>query len=255
MADAVLRSTLYDPVQANVDAVGMYTLLHMVEDSFADSHVARRYSDGKIIYLKPWNLRTWWSYFIALPGSPHDAARLHFSESHHQTREPRDFGYLLGAGTDDDECASEPPPAGKPDPCDEGHAGWGSGLAWREKSAAPGQNRRKYQQAVDQCLTDMGRLLNRAVSPADLKGEAVVPSSCLSRRALEAQAAVEELLLLVARHVASVVPDRNSRGARTTLRVRQEGCDPSASAEPAKRCFAQDWALYRKRFLAHGIRA
>jgi hypothetical protein len=219
VTDAILRNVLFDPVRSNKESVGLYTLMHMIEDSFADAHVARRASDWKIIYLKPWNLRTWWSYFLATPRAPHDAPRLHFSDTHHQTREPRDAGYLIGP-TDDDDCAADP--------------------ATLEKDHC--SDRPRYKARVQTCLREASERVGRDVQLSELSGEMVVPPSCLSARALRAKDALVDLLELVAKHVQNVKPLRQTPG---------RGDAPLEITCSQRPCFADDWATFIGDHLAH----
>jgi hypothetical protein len=235
VTDAILRNVLFDPVGSNQKSVGMYTLMHMIEDSFADSHVARvrdpgRADDWKIIYLKPWNVRTWWSYFLATPWAPHGAPRHHFSDTHHQTMEPRDWGYLVGP-MDDDDCAVDP-----------------SELERDHCPTDAGRDRTAYRERVKRCEEAASERVGKKVTLADLQSEMVVPPACLSDRAKRAKDAIVELLELVARHVRNVKPSRHTVDhGDAPLEI------PCAKVggQRTQDCFAEDWANYRGRHLAH----
>lgn len=185
IADSMIRNVLYDPAGSREKHIGLYELMHLVEDSFADSHVARTQTTtpeeaGKILYVKPWNLRSALRYmFTTGSGSPWE---LQFSERHHMTSETRDSGYALGVY--DDEYDDTP----------------------------------TYRQRVNTCLNDLKPLLpsdrdtdRLGASLEDLQTDIVIPPSCLSARAKHAAFAVAELLRLVAafppaQHVA-LTPD------------------------------------------------
>lgn len=179
VADALLRNVIYDPQKSRDKNIGLYELMHMVEDSFSDSHVARDMSSrapgetsGKILYVKPWNLRSALRYtFTTGSGVPwwH-----HFSDRQHMTSETRDAAYALGPF--DDEYSESP----------------------------------AYQRRLRQCLSDAtGRLpaeRDRVAEPAtlaDLQTNMVLPQSCLSSRAKRAAIAIHDLLLLVSDHLAA----------------------------------------------------
>ncbi len=249
VADSLLRSVLYAPADSNRKSVGMYVLLHLIEDSFADSHVARlvpRDYEGqlddpeflnksvatgqmtpptnaaspvespaddqawKIVYVKPWSLRTWWSYFVVSPFDANDTARLHFSEHQHQTFvEDRDWGYVLG---DSDDQAQQCPTDA-------------------------------YRARMSKCEADAQRLLGVDIDSnlSALESEMVVPPSCLSRRAQRASLAVEALIRLVANYVDKTKPGVVEGQARG---VRQLGSHEGVS-------FAQAWLEYRTKHLGH----
>lgn len=212
VADAALRNILYSPQAANDSSLGMYTMIHMVEDSYSDAHVARTPDFKQIIYLKPWNLRTWTSYFFDGAGSPNDAVRLHFSDRHHMTSDTRDFGYVVGE-MDTEGCLPV------------------------EDHECTVNEQARYRQRVKGCLADASHLLGYRATLDTLLGDVVVPESCLSDRGLAAVDAVANLLELVARHVEHVGLAGFGASVRTVAPV---PCD-----------FADDWLRYRKRFLAH----
>jgi hypothetical protein len=212
VSDALLRGVLFDPAGSDSKAIGIYSLMHLIEDSYADSHVARS-SDDKhpMIYVKPWNLRTWWSYFISEPGSPNGATRAHFSDTHHGGfSEPRDLGYLITAREED----------------------------WPDPDPLPfGLTRSKRR---EDCLRRVAFLLGKAeAEESDLEGETIVPGTCLSNRALEASSALVALLELVSKFVDKVKP------AEQDARVRR--VSPLADGTT----FAQAWLDYRKTYLLH----
>lgn len=172
IADSMIRNVLYDPAGSREKHIGLYELMHLVEDSFADSHVARTQTNkpeeaGKILYVKPWNLRSALRYmFTTGSGNPWE---LQFSDRHHMTSETRDAGYALGVYDDEYEDSSD------------------------------------YRKRVNQCLDDLKPLLPNdrdidrlGASLEDLQTDVVIPPSCLSARAKHAAFAVAELLRLVA---------------------------------------------------------
>lgn len=233
IADALLRSVLYDPIIANETSVGMYTLMHMIEDSFAEAHVARDEA-GKIVYLKSWSLRTWWSYLIEAPTSPNGATRMHFSDQSHGLADVRDDGYL----TDPADQAVTPPAR-------QSH----ESLACITEPFP----RLPHAERKRTCLTEVSRMLGRAASEDDLKRDLVVPTSCLSDRALAASEAIRDILHLVARHVPNVKPSKHDatkiHSVRTDETKRQTAPeDPSVVlAEP----LWLDWRNYRRKHLGH----
>lgn len=246
VADALLRGVLFDPRGSQKVSNGIYALMHMVEDSYADSHVAREtpawekspFLAGaakaaaendetpkwKIVYVKPWNLRTWPRYFF---GNKHgEAIRSHFSAEHHMGSDTRDLGYLVG-------------------PTDENY----------EKH----QGDADYQAQMRQCVDEAGPLIRRhreqeyqeqPITILDMQSEMVVPSVCLSQRALRAKDAVRELLKLVARLVPHVKPPENLEGGPlpgTGIRqvsAEANGYSPAVSLD-------ESWLEYRSKFLAH----
>ena len=214
VADSTLRSILYAPAVANESAVGMYTMMHMVEDSYSDAHVARTPDFKYIIYLKPWNLRSWTTYFFGSAGTPNDSLRLNFSDRHHMMSDTRDFGYLLGE-YDTEGCLPE-----------------------ADHSECKSTDRARYALRIATCEKEASALLGYRVSVAGLQGDAVVPAACLSDRGLASVDAVADLLRLVARQVDSVV-DEKTPGVRRV------------DSSPAKCDFSQDWLNYRRKYLAH----
>ncbi len=254
VADALLRSVLYDPVIANETSVGMYTLMHMIEDSFAESHVARD-PRGKIVYLKSWSLRTWWSYLLEAPGSPNDATRMHFSDQSHALADVRDDGYLTEP---DDQHVAEPKKrAFASQDCSTSKAAAGAPpQADTDASVAcitEPFERRSHAERKKTCLEEVSRMLGRAATEDDLKSDLVVPTSCLSDRALAAAEAVRGILHLVARHVPNVMPSKHDAtkiySVRTDATSRQTAPkDPSILLAESLSC---DWETYRERHLAH----
>lgn len=226
VADSVLRGVLFDPRASQKAGTGMYTMMHIVEDSFADSHVARD-QDWRILYVKPWNLRTWPRYFFANKHS--EPIRSHFSAEHHMGSDTRDLGYLVGP-TDEDYDAKKNIPT--------------------------------YQALITRCVNEGAQLIRRhrmvdyqdhPITIVDMQGELVVPSSCLSRRALRAKDAIVDLLSMVAKLAPVVTDVRRADGApigtsRNALKqVHWE--DPNTSAVSI--LFSGEWLSFRRRHLAH----
>ncbi len=58
LMDILIRGILADTAEANARHAGLYSLIHMVTDSFSEAHVARQ-KNWDILYVKPWRLRTW----------------------------------------------------------------------------------------------------------------------------------------------------------------------------------------------------
>lgn len=58
LMDVLVRGIIADPVDAEQRHKGLYTLIHMVADSFSDAHTART-ENWRILYVKPWRLRAW----------------------------------------------------------------------------------------------------------------------------------------------------------------------------------------------------
>jgi hypothetical protein len=225
VADALLRGILYDPAAARAESTDLYSLVHMIEDSYSDAHVARsgdvgRASDGErqhgdILFIKPWNLRTWLRYFTSsLAAEP---VYQHFGSSHHMGSDTRDLGYLVGP-TDED---------------------------YESKRFRTG-----YQERVRACLED-ARPLVRPKSHVDaqeeltleaLYGELPPPVSCLSDRALAAKDAVVAMLELVADYAPVVA--RRTEGDAPDSGVRHIG---SVDGVP----FEEAWRIYREVYLKH----
>jgi hypothetical protein len=227
LVDALLRGVLYDPRGATKAESGMYVLMHVIEDSFADSHVARD-DDWNILYVKPWNLRTWPRYFIT--NARGRMTRSHFSEEHHMGSDTRDLGYLLG-------------------PHDDLHP----------DAYSPQAERDRYKEKTDQCLTDAKVRLrrfaedqHRGVMPEltleDLEGEVVVPPTCLSERGQRARDAVAELLRLVAYEFMRMHPS----GADTRLPARAHlpWPPPPTLVAPG---LQEAWLAYRTKHLRHRL--
>jgi hypothetical protein len=244
VADTLLRGVLFDPRGSHRRGSGMYTLMHMVEDSYADSHVARSTpdwardseSDGSkpaahsdesawpIIYVKPWNLRTWPRYFV---GNKHpEAIHSHFSEEHHMGSDTRDLGYLVG-------------------PTDENYGRYGTDP--------------QYQRQVKACVKEAAALIRRhrraeyqerPITIEDMQGEIVVPPVCLSQRGYRAKEAVRELLRLVAMLVPHV---RKVNGADGKPLKGNEVKEVHTAATPlASEVSLEDlWRDYRFSYLRH----
>lgn len=217
VADLLLRNILTDPVKARETHVGIYELIHLIEDSFSDSHVGRD-QNWRIIYVKPWNIRSFMRYsFGQAKGLPID---LHFSDRHHMTAETRDLAYALGPY---DENYNLPTPAA-------------------------------YQARLSNCLSEATARLPEQGKPwatvkkpdgsfkrtqratlYDLQSEMVIPPSCLSDRGLFAARAIRDLLRLVAKHMASYAPSLAE-------------LKPPIANHPG---LEADFRQYRCRYLAH----
>jgi hypothetical protein len=105
--DGILR----DPSRAAGRLVGMYALIHAVEDSFSAAHAARD-PDGRIAYLTSWNLLDWPAYLRrGLHAYP--------SATHHAVKDRRDEEYVRAdAFTDDGRpCAPVKNPYAVPESC------------------------------------------------------------------------------------------------------------------------------------------
>lgn len=189
VADALLRQVLLDPAGSNSSSTGIYVLMHMIEDSFSEAHVARD-ANKRILYVKPWNLRTWLRYFFTDTKSR--PMRSHFSDEHHMTSEMRDLGYLRGPRDSE----------------------------FQERRLEP-----KYRTELQECLQRSQKMLGLdakkvaqltlksvAVAGSDdpespavlsalraLEGDLVVPDPCLSKAALDATDAIADLLTMIAR--------------------------------------------------------
>jgi hypothetical protein len=86
---AVLDGILRDPALAFRRVVGMYPLIHGIEDSFSAAHVDRD-EQLRIVHLLSWALIDWPRYFLH--------GRWSFpSATHHAIHEKRDEDYLLPA--------------------------------------------------------------------------------------------------------------------------------------------------------------
>lgn len=241
VADTLLRGLLFDPRGSQKAGSGMYTLMHMIEDSFADSHVARITPDDdkakepgdawQIVYIKPWNLRTWPRYFF---GNKHgEAVRSHFSAEHHMGSDTRDLGYLVG-------------------PTDENY----------EKNKADP----KYQQRIKDCVAQAGKLMRRhrdqeyedePITIETMQGEIVVPPVCLSQRAERATDAVRDLLKMVATLVPHVGYVRSKAGELLlNTGVKQVvGPTPETSLEEAWRNYRYKHLAYFDPYLTHWMSA
>jgi hypothetical protein len=226
VADALLRGILYDPAASLEQSTDIYALVHMIEDSYSDAHVARTGPVGEghygdILFIKPWNLRTWLRYFLT--SAAEAPVREHFAESHHMGSDTRDLGYLVGP-TDED---------------------------YEEKRRDPA-----YSGRVQQCVREARALIRPADRKAateplrmeDLYGEVVPPESCLSDRALAARDAVVALLRLVADYVPRVTPPVMGAPPVTP--------EPSVRhvvplPDPPGLSFEAAWRNYRKVYLNH----
>jgi hypothetical protein len=236
VADALLRGILFDPQGSRKQHTDIYALMHMIEDSYSDAHVARAASagvgsllpnavggareHGDILFVKPWNLRTWARYFSAPDGAP---VRAHFAENHHMGSDTRDLGYLIGP-TDED---------------------------YESKRKEP-----RYMQRVYDCLVEARamvrpkskKLAEHPLKIQDLYGDLVPPESCLSDRALAARDAVADLLSLVADFIPLVVAPEGVRADKTT--------GPSVMTVGALAdgtSFEDAWLAYRMKYLDHRI--
>jgi hypothetical protein len=84
---AVLEGILRHPRLSASRVVGMYVMMHAIEDSFSQAH-ARRDPEGRIVHLLSWKLLDWPRYLWH--------GRAHFpAETHHGITDPRDAAYLL----------------------------------------------------------------------------------------------------------------------------------------------------------------
>jgi hypothetical protein len=107
--ELALDGILRDPRRASGRLVGMYALIHAVEDSFSAAHAARG-ADGHIEHLLSWTLLDW----------PARLGRGDYpAETHHAVTDKRDGDYLdrdarAGDGTP---CAEIPSPYGLPEAC------------------------------------------------------------------------------------------------------------------------------------------
>lgn len=229
VVDALLRGILFDARASHEENTDIYALMHMLEDSYSDAHVARSgdfaagkdglHEQGDILFIKPWNLRTWARYFLA--GVDSEPVYHHFASTHHMGSDTRDLGYLIG-------------------PTDEGYA---------EKAA-----RNEYNERVAACLKE-ARALIRPKSSADaekelridaLYGDLVPPEKCLSDRALAAKEAITALLRLVADYVPHVVPpfgvvNPSVKKVKAVVRV----------AGKEAQSFEDAWTAYRQVYLLH----
>ena len=190
VADAILRSVLFAPRGSDESAIGVYTLIHLLEDSYSDAHVARTVSFDKIIYLKPWNVRSWVGYFFGAPNTPNDSLRLQFSDEHHMMADTRDQGYRIGEW-DTEGC-----------------------LPAEYHSECTNEARIAYARRVARCELDVSALLGHGVKVDDLSDDVVLPSTCLSDRGQRAAEAITDLLRLIARHVEAVGPSTGDSNVR-----------------------------------------
>lgn len=98
LMDLMVRGVITDAVDADRRDKGLYTLIHMVADSFSDAHAART-EDWRILYVKPWRLRTWvpnvspanfwpWSFDMY-------SWRYFVTDTHHGIIDERDWDYVL----------------------------------------------------------------------------------------------------------------------------------------------------------------
>jgi len=92
LLDILVRGIIFDPARSRQRGADVYTMIHIIEDSFSDAHAARTVHDWKIAYLKPWRLRSWIPYVLFFHTS---GLKYHVGESHHGAiSDERDFGYL-----------------------------------------------------------------------------------------------------------------------------------------------------------------
>jgi hypothetical protein len=93
LAGVALDGLLHNPRLANWRLVGMYALMHGIEDSFSAAHVAR---DGRwnVQHLLSWTLIDWPTYFaLGIYSFP--------PETHHAVHDDRDLDYLRWDGRAD----------------------------------------------------------------------------------------------------------------------------------------------------------
>jgi hypothetical protein len=89
----VFEGILRDPHEARRRLLGMYALMHAIQDSFSEAHV-RRDERGRIVLLKSWTLIDWPIYFVR--GMTSFAA-----PTHHAVNDGRDGEYLRDQQTPD----------------------------------------------------------------------------------------------------------------------------------------------------------
>jgi hypothetical protein len=88
LMDILLRGILADTTDANARHLGLYSLIHMVTDSFSEAHVARE-DEWEILYVKPWRLRTWFSNIAHREGW-----ESFVTDNHHGIFDGRDYDYV-----------------------------------------------------------------------------------------------------------------------------------------------------------------
>lgn len=105
--DGILRN----PRLTEVRLVGMYALMHGVQDSFSAAHVARD-DQGRILYLMSWTLIDWPSYLL------HGRASFP-AATHHAITDRRDGDFLRrdGVAADGTRCADLHNPYAVPELC------------------------------------------------------------------------------------------------------------------------------------------
>jgi hypothetical protein len=105
--DGILR----DPRLAQERLVGMYALMHAVQDAFSAAHAARD-EQGRILHLMSWTLIDWPTYFARGRGSFPAA-------THHAITDRRDGDFVRGDGVaaDGARCADLHNPYAVPESC------------------------------------------------------------------------------------------------------------------------------------------
>jgi hypothetical protein len=108
--DGILRN----PTLAGARLVGMYALIHAVEDSFSRAHVARDATDPswRIQYLTSWNLLDWPAYLRR-------GIHSYPPTTHHAVTDERDEEYVRADGFADDgrACSAIKNPYAVPESC------------------------------------------------------------------------------------------------------------------------------------------
>jgi hypothetical protein len=106
--DGILRN----PTLAAGRLVGMYALIHAVEDSFSRAHVARDPTTWRIQYLTSWNLLDWPAYLRR-------GVHAYPPTTHHAVTDPRDEDYVRWEGFTDDgrPCSAIKSPYAVPEAC------------------------------------------------------------------------------------------------------------------------------------------
>jgi hypothetical protein len=89
-----LEGVLRDPLLARGRLVGLYTVMHAIEDSFSAAHAARD-AEGRIEHLLSWKLLDWPAYLRR-------GLRRFPPETHHAITDDRDGDYLRVDGRADD---------------------------------------------------------------------------------------------------------------------------------------------------------
>jgi hypothetical protein len=108
---AAYDGLLRDPARARTRLVGMYALMHAIQDSFSAAHVARA-GDGRIVHLLSWTLIDWPSYLAR-------GTRSFPAATHHAIFERRDADYLRrdDVTADGRRCGDLPNPYAIPEAC------------------------------------------------------------------------------------------------------------------------------------------